>query len=94
MLAPFSTLLAHDVYAAQVVHSRMLLRPGDVGALGRTMQSVPGVLDYLGVATHKTKFVVVPQPDGPDNIEVLRQTQIWGNTTHIGQFMSIFTQAF
>lgn len=48
----------------------MLLRAGDVGALGRTIHSIPGVLGYLGDATHKTKFVVVPQVDGPDSIEV------------------------
>jgi hypothetical protein len=47
----------------------MLLRQGDVGALGRTMHSIPGVLSYLGEATEKTKFVVVPQSDGPDTIE-------------------------
>jgi hypothetical protein len=70
-------IFSHMMFVpAQVVQSRMLLRSGDVGALGRTMQSVPGVLDYLGEATHKTKFVVVPQPDGPDKIEVLRQTRI------------------
>jgi len=78
-----AVVIAHDVWTkwnisycavrqemiSQIVHSRMLLRQGDVGALGRTMLSIPGVLSYLGEATDKTKFVVVPQSDGPDTIE-------------------------
>ena len=54
---------------SQIIHSRMLLRPGDVGALGRTIHTIPGILGYLGEATQKTKFVTVPQSDGPDTIE-------------------------
>ena len=59
----------HQEMLGQVIHSRMLLRHGDVGALGRTMHCVPAMLGCLGKATAKTKFVAVAQSEGPDSIE-------------------------
>ena len=54
---------------AQVIHSRTLLRPGDVSAKGRIMHTIPGKIEFLGNASEKTKFVVVPQSNGPDAIQ-------------------------